>query len=320
MKWIARVFLAVVLIFAIGVGGLWIWTRLLVADAQSRFPPVGLLAQVNGQLVHYVDEGEGPTVVLLHGANGALQDWKETVFDDLLARGYRVVAIDRPGHGYSDRPPDGPVLADRQARIVHNLLRQLGVERPVMVGFSWSGALVLSYALQYPMQTAAVVSIAGGAYPWPGPIDLKWRFPTWPVIGDLLVEILPMPVSRFVLEKVAGQAFGPAPVAPGYLENAPVPLALRPGSYRANAEDVRLLKGFLAEQSAGYDQLQLPVVIVHGTGDTVVSPSIHSVALDAVAPDSDLTLIENAGHVLPWSHPKEVLKAIDFAVRKAEAN
>lgn len=320
MKWIIRVLTFVVLLAALAIGGLWIWTRVLVADAQTRFPPIGALAHVDGQLVHYIDEGEGPAVVLLHGANGALQDWKETVFDDLVDRGYRVIAVDRPGHGYSDRPKDGPVLADRQARIVRGLLRQLGVERPVMVGFSWSGALVLSYALQFPQNTAAVVSLAGGAYPWPGPIDLKWRFPTWPVVGRLMVEVLPMPVARFVLEETAAAAFDPDPVADGYLENAPVPLALRPDSYRANAEDVRLLKGFLAAQSANYDRLHLPVVIVHGTGDKVVSPTIHSVALDAIAPDSDLTLIQGAGHVLPWSHPKEVIEAIAFAMRKAELN
>ena len=158
--------------------------------------------------------------------------------------------------------------------------------------------------------------IAGAAYEWPAPVDLKWRMPTWPVVGELLVNTLPLVVARFTLEGSVRDAFAPEPVAPNYSYGA-VRLALRPSSYRATAEDVRLLKPFLRQQSARYRTLKIPLVILTGDSDRVVSPQIHSEQLHAAVPHSELIVFPGAGHLLPYSRPDAVLRAIARAMELA---
>ena len=73
---------------------------------EAKYPPIGSFVEVNGLTIHYIDEGSGPTVILIHGANSNLRDWKFALVDKLTAK-HRVIAFDRPGLGYSDRPAKG---------------------------------------------------------------------------------------------------------------------------------------------------------------------------------------------------------------------
>jgi pimeloyl-ACP methyl ester carboxylesterase len=302
--------------------GLYLWNGRLARQAELDFPPIGKFALVDGLRVHYVERGRGPAVVLLHGVNGAVQDFSGTVMDALAAR-YRVIAIDRPGHGYSERPAGrAPDPAD-QAAIVRGLLRQLGVERPLLVGFSWSGSLVLAYALAYGDEVGGVVTLAGAAYEWPTPVDLKYRLAHWPLIGRLAGHTLPMPLAQLLADAAVASAFAPEPVPASY-DAAPWPLSLRPESYLANAEDVGGLKPFLREQSRRYGDIRVPLVILTGDSDSVVSPALHSAALHRAVPHSEQIVLRGAGHPLPYSHPRAVIAAIDraqtLAQRHAEAS
>ncbi|MEQ9639437.1 MAG: alpha/beta hydrolase [Alphaproteobacteria bacterium] len=303
-------------VFCLGFGALYAWNTVLARQAETTHPPIGRIAKVDGLDIHYVDRGTGPALVLMHGINGTVQDFSETVMDD-LARRYRVIAIDRPGHGYSERA-DTAMDPAEQAAVVHGLLAQIGAEQPIMVGFSWSGSLVLAYALAYGDEVAGVVTLAGAAYEWPTPVDMKYRVPTWPIVGDLLVNTLPLPLSTLLAEQSVASAFAPEPVPDSY-DQAPWRLALRPDSYRANAEDVRLLKPFLREQSARYHEIDVPLVIVTGDADTVVSPTLHSAALHEAVPHSQTIVLPGAGHPLPYSHPDVVIDAIDRVHRLAQA-
>ena len=304
MKPLAYIFFTVLVVFA----GLFGASRWLTARAERAFPPQGRFATVDGVRLHYVETGSGPAVVLLHGANGALQDFTATIMPQLATR-YRVIALDRPGHGYSERPADAGTPA-AQAALLRGLLRQLGVERPVLVGFSWSGALAMAYAQRHPLELDGIVLLAGTVYPWAAPVDLKWRIPAWPILGDLVVETLVQPLAVLLAASAVAASFAPAPV-PRSFGDAPWPLALRPGSYRANAEDVRNLKPALAEQSPGYGQLRLPMVLLTGDRDTVVGPDIHSRPLARVLPHAELIVVPGAGHLLPYSHPEATIAAID---------
>ena len=290
--------------------GLNLW---LTQAAEKSMPPLGEFADIDGTRVHYVDRGEGVPIVLIHGANGALQDFTATVFDELAAD-YRVIAIDRPGHGYSERPSN-MVTLESQAAMLHELLGRLGVERPVVVGFSFGASVALAYALDYPKDTGAVVTLGGAAYEWPGAIDWKWKLPTWPVIGGILADNLPQLAGRLVRSAAIRGAFSPDPVAAKY-DNAPYGLMLRPVSFRANAADIRNLKSLLRAQSPRYPSFAVPLVIMAGDGDSVVSNRIHSMRLHAEVPGSELTILRGAGHLLTYSRPDDVLAAIQRGVER----
>ena len=285
----------------------------LTHAAESAQPPLGEFADIGGVRVHYIDRGKGTTIVLIHGANGTLQDFTATIFDQ-LAKQYRVIAIDRPGHGYSERP-DGPVPVDRQAAVLQRLLTHLEVDRPVLVGFSFGAAVALAHALNYPDKTAALVTLAGAAYEWPVAINWKWRIPTWPIIGGFVADNLPQVVGRMIRSAAVRGAFLPDPVAQEY-ENAPYGLMLRPVSFRANAADIRNLKSFLRSQGPRYPELEVPLVILAGDGDRVVSNRVHSLRLHAEVPNSELKLVPAAGHLLPYSRPEDVIAAIERGVAR----
>jgi len=115
-----------VALVAMLLAGLAVCSWAMTRQVEAQFPPLGRFVTVEGLRLHLLTAGQGRPVVLLHGANGAVQDFKASIFDR-LAQQYRVVAIDRPGHGYSDRPAAGIVTPDIQARLIRGALKQLGV-------------------------------------------------------------------------------------------------------------------------------------------------------------------------------------------------
>src|SRR5438874_5431797 len=88
--------------------------------AESAYPPLGQGVTVEGTRLHYLRKGSGPTLVLLHGSDGFLQDYATTVLDRLAAD-YDVLAWDRPGHGYSDPPANSVATPEVQARLLHGM-------------------------------------------------------------------------------------------------------------------------------------------------------------------------------------------------------
>src|ERR1700746_82245 len=83
-------------------------TALLVARrawrAERDNPPVGHFLDIAGVHLHYLERGEGPPLVPLHGNGAMLQDFEISGILERLARGYRVIAVDRPGFGHTNRP------------------------------------------------------------------------------------------------------------------------------------------------------------------------------------------------------------------------
>lgn len=306
---LARLAFASLLALAAGAG----LTRGLVLRAERAYPERGRRVEVHGLSQHFLDRGSGPAVVLVHGAYGASQDWAATVLDELATR-YRCIAWDRPGHGYSERPA-GEVDPGVQARVLLGLVDELGLDRPLLVGFSYGGAVVLAAALERPEALAGVVMLNGPSHPWPDPLDFQYELPGLPVIGLLATETWLMPVGQLLAGSSVERVFDPCAV-PEHFAASPVALALRPASCRANAEDVRTLEPFLREQVERYAGLDLPVTMVVSEDDAVVSPTIHSPALDAALPNGEVVRLERAGHQVLYTHPGAVIEAIDGAMAR----
>ena len=289
-----------------------LWTRTLAADAEARFPPLGRLVEVEGLRQHVLERGAGPPVVFVHGAYGAMQDFTGALLERAAQR-YRCVLWDRPGHGYSERPA-GQVDPGAQARLLLALVRELELERPLLVGFSYGGAVCLAAALEAPEALRGVVLVNAPSHPWPDPLGFEHRVGQVPVLGPLLSETLAAPLGRFRAGQAVQRAFDPLPVSPRFAAS-PLPLALRPASYRANTQDMALLKPFLRAQAPRYGELRVPVRALVATGDKVVSPTLHLPQLERAAPDCSHVRVEGAGHQLLYTHPELVLSTIDAALR-----
>lgn len=298
--------LAAGIALALAVGALA--TRQLAARAEARFPRTGACVRVEGLDLHYLRGGRGKPVVLLHGAFGGAQDFQATLWDALTARA-DVVAFDRPGAGWSERPRGAVADPAVQARLLRAAARELGLERPLLVGCSWGAAVALAWALQAPEDVAGVVTVGGALEPWPGDTAFAFRLAGVPLLGPLFAHTLAAPLGTWLAADDVDLAFAPAPVAASFA-HSPFALGLRPASFLAQAEDLRVLNGFLAEQAPLYAGLHVPVLLLHGVGDRVASAEVHSAAAARALPRGEYRPVPGAGHQLLHSHPHVVLEAV----------
>jgi pimeloyl-ACP methyl ester carboxylesterase len=96
------------------------------------------------------------TVLFIHGLGSYLKFWRYQL-DAFAAQGYRVIAVDLPGYGKSDKPASFPYTMEAMGDAVHELAQKLGVQKPILVGHSMGGQTSLSYALRYPEEVKALV-------------------------------------------------------------------------------------------------------------------------------------------------------------------
>ncbi|WP_146585491.1 alpha/beta fold hydrolase [Puniceibacterium confluentis] len=293
------------------------------AEAVREWPPVGQFVDVGGgRRVHALVTGSGPDLVLIHGASGNLRDFAFDFVDQVKGR-YRVIAFDRPGLGYSDRPSDAfggafNTAAEspaQQADMLWQAAEKLGVTRPIVLGHSYGGSVAMAWGLDHP--AAALVIVAGATMPWPGELGLSYT-----VLGSSLGgAVLPPLVTAFAGEDRINSAvaaiFAPDQPPAGYLQYVGPGLTLRRESLRANGRQVDSLRPHVVAMSQRYPAITIPVELVHGDADNTVPLDVHSRRLDALLPNSTLTVLTGVGHMPHHARPQAVVAAIDRAARKA---
>ena len=137
------------------------FTTLRARQAERRNPPHGRFVDIDGVRLHYVEYGQGRSVVLVHGLGALIQDFELSGLVDLLASRYRVLIFDRPGAGYSERPRDRSWSLEAQADMLYAACRRLGVEQPIVLGHSLGALVALAMALQNPARIGGLVLVAG---------------------------------------------------------------------------------------------------------------------------------------------------------------
>ncbi len=297
------------LAFLVGMGGLYMYNSHEFHKAEETFPPTGQFVTADSVSLHYFLAGSGQPVVFLHGNGGQAQDFTMSVFD-LAEKSQQFIAFDRPGHGYSQRPADEPATVQVQARLIHDALEKLGVKNPILVGHSWSGALVMDYAVEYPGEVRGLVLLGGYMYPEEG-YPPEAIVPEIPVLGDLLVHTLLIPVGRYKQATSDHESYYPDE-PPDSFRVLSETMALRPDEMKATADDERTIDRDLEAIVSQYAQVKVPTVIVTGDQDKVVNPDLQSFRLHREIPQSRLIVLHNVGHAIQWSDPGAVIDAIDM--------
>ena len=311
-----RMTFSIVLIAAAVLGGLAVLTEFGVRRIERAHPPQGRFVEVAGGRLHLLELGstDAPPVVLLHGASGNLQDMRLALGDRLASR-YRVILVDRPGHGWSDRP-DGAADGSpaRQAALIHQALERIGITRAIVVGHSWSGALATAYALAYPASVAGLVLLAPVTHPWPGGVGWYNPILTTRFIGSLFARTVALPLGELLIGpalNVLNVVFAPQEPPADFRQRAAVELVLRPTELIANAEDLMALKAFVTAQAPNYGAIQTPTIVITGDVDETVSPHIHAEAIAAMLPRAKLIVLPGMGHMLHHAAAGVVADAID---------
>jgi pimeloyl-ACP methyl ester carboxylesterase len=305
MTW-TRLAASVVLAVA-AIAGVTLWRAAArEAAAEAAYPPTGQFVTVNGLRLHYEMAGQGPDLVMIHGASGSLRDLTFALRDRLTDR-YRVTVVDRPGLGHSDPIPEISLLA--QARHIKAGLAQLGVTEPVVLGQSYGGAVALAWALDGGPK--ALVLVASPSLPWPGTLDPWYRLTSTRVGRALAVPLASAFVPQSYVSAATASVFAPDPVPPGYEDWIGTPLIIRRQALATNTAQVNALRAELVTMEPRYPGLTLPVELIHGRADTIVPLDIHSGPLASILPNATITVIEGAGHMPHHSHPELVITAID---------
>jgi pimeloyl-ACP methyl ester carboxylesterase len=285
-----------------------------VRKAEHEHPPAGRFIDVEGVRLHYVERGKGQPLVLLHGNGSMIQDFETSGLLALAAERYRVIVFDRPGYGYSERPRSTVWTPAAQADLLHAALAQLGVPQAIVLGHSWGASVAIALALKHPATVAALVLASGYYFPTLRADVALMSVPGIPILGDLLRYTISPLLGNLMWPGMLRKIFGPAPVPPRFAQ-FPVGLALRPGQLRASgAESAMMIPDAIALQTH-YSELKMPVVIVAGEDDKLVTTDRQSARLHQEIAHSTFHSFPGIGHMIHHSDPHSVLAAVDEAAR-----
>ena len=293
------------------------------AAVEAEYPPSGQFINVDGTRIHVKVSGQGPDIVLIHGASGSLRDFTFDLVQRLESR-YRVIAVDRPGMGRSERPPgyggvwniaaEPPAF---QAQLLQRATDQLGVQNPIIVGHSYGGAIALAWALERPDDTAALVMLAAASNPWEGALGWLYQINSSRLGSAVVIPLITAFTPHAIIENTLSEIFAPQKPPPDYMPHFGADMTLRRATMRANAQQVNALKPYVAEMSKRYGTLTLPVESLHGTEDTIVPLHTHATPLTRQIPGAVLTQMDGIGHMPHHADPVAAVAAIERAASRA---
>ena len=302
------------------IAALWIGNRLVSAILQARFPPFGQFMTVQGTRLHLVDlpgpHDHAPVIVMIHGASGNVRDPLCSLGYRLNER-YRVIAIDRPGHGHSRRISREQSDPRAQASLIAEVLDELNVKRIVVIGHSWGAAVSAALGFLHPGLVSALVLITPATHPWPGGVDWHYRIGSKPVIGRLFAVFLAIPIGLMLIPCALRKIFRPQSPHVEFRRSIGAAMVLRPASFVANCQDIADLYANLVAMEPRYPEILAPAEIVTGETDEIVAPAIHSYGLARDVKGAALTILPGAGHMPHWTEPDSIVRIVERAVERS---
>jgi pimeloyl-ACP methyl ester carboxylesterase len=300
---------------ALGISALALLTRLGAAAVARRHPPTGRFVDVEGGRLHVaIREAEGERrgdVALIHGASGNLADMMAALGAPLARRGFRVIALDRPGHGWSARLGGrADASPARQALLIRRALAALGVEKATIVGHSLGAVAAASMAIDHAEVVDGLALLAPVTLPWPGGVAWYYDVASTPILGEIFTSTAALPAGWLMLERAAAGVFAPQSTPKDYAKATGVALVLRPANFRANAQDVTAVAPYVAAQGPRLAQIRTPTVIVTGDRDGVVYTHIHSDGAERLIPGARRVDLPGVGHSPHWAAPEAAADAI----------
>lgn len=286
-----------------------VYTDIIVQRAEEKYPPSNFVTVENIRL-HYEEAGAGQPVVFITGGSGKVQDFSLSPLYQMAVDKYRVIIIDRPGLGYSEKPPDDELTPGVQARLIHAALNELDVEKPVIVGQSWGGVVALAYAQDYSSELSGIILLGSSPYPRERQTDFFNVIARTPIIGDFIVQTIYVPIGRhWIAPAIIEQNkdnFAPLETVPEAFYDSTIELGLRPSHVIASAEETLTIPASLAALVDDLDKVNVPVIIVAGDQDS------HAVEqaprLEQDLPMSRVVIVEGANHYLWFSNAEIVME------------
>ncbi len=251
------------------------WPEKIQQRGQRLTPRFCDIPDPNGRMIHAISVSASdtlPLVVLVHGSPGSADAYLDFIADTTLTKTAQLVAIDRPGFGYTQHfgRPEASLAA--QAAAVKTIASQLAPNRKViLVGHSLGGPVIARFAMDYPEQTAGLVLVAGSIDP-----DME-EHPMWQA------AINPPPLKWLI-----------------------------PRSFWASNYEIKALEGELRKMLPRWGDIRCPVTVIHAKDDSLVPVENADFARRMLVncPDLKVDILPAGDHFILWSRHEKIRDAI----------
>jgi pimeloyl-ACP methyl ester carboxylesterase len=280
------------------------------ASLRARYAlPNSKFIEIDGEPIHYVDEGSGDAIVLVHGSLGSLLMWND--WAKALTGHYRVIRYDRPPAGLSGPDPQNRYDLARETVILDGLVDRLGLDRFFLVATSSGGISALDYAASHPGRIEGlVVSNIGVGVLNPNPTRYPWILREMRAIDPVFKNWRSEAEWRLVLEN-------------NMVDRAKITDALvrqwtdfnnRAVTYAA-ARQPRTGSNPFARAQGDLEKITAPALVLWSENDSEIPP--HPTADDAMkylgSADKTLIVVPHCEHMMPLDcGPESVAAAIPF--------
>ena len=301
-------------LFVLTMAALFIYAYFIAKNIQEAFPAVGTFKTINGAKLHYVDTGEvedksKPAIIFIHGAGGNLQD-PMPIYRKPLEDKFRVIFFDRPGQGYSEAF-EGSNNITIQTSSIAKLMDELTIEKAIIVGHSFGGALASTFGVLYPQKTAGLILLAPVTHPWYTGLDWHYDLGNTPVLGWLFSHSLAPVAGNYIYPDAIKRLFLPNEMPKDYKETSATKLSLLPSNFHSNAKDVSGAHDHVEKFQHRYQEITAPTHIYHGDKDDIVSLEIHSInGLSKDIKHSKLFVLEGVGHKPDYVASDQIINSI----------
>ena len=254
--------------------------------------------------ISYVDAGDGPVVLLLHGLGHSTHGWRK-VIGPLAAAGYRVMAVDLPGFGYSDKP--GGYSVESYVQFVSDWLDLHCIERAALVGNSMGGAIAAAVAGLRPDRVAAAVLVDPGGFGK----EVTWLLR---LAGMRLLRWLPRRVTRREVRHGLRFVFADPKLIEDEDVERIIELSKLPGAHESFLEIAHNAVGFRGVrpgQQLGEitRNITAPTLVIWGSRDRIIPPAHAQLANDAI-PHAQVAIMEEVGHVPQLEAPERFTELV----------
>lgn len=257
------------------------------AAAQNRGD--SKFAKLDHDRIHYLNYGKGPeALVLVHGWTQSVDAWRENIAD--LAKRNRVIVIDLPGHGQSDKPKVTYSM-DYFARAIEAVLNDAKVKHAVLVGHSMGTPVARQFYRKYPAKTLAIVIVDGSLRPFGNTAAV-----------DQMMNGFRGPKYQDAVNQMMAFIAGP---------NLTTELKQRINAASMNTPQyvlVSAFEGMLDNSIWGEDKIEVPVLAI--MAKTPLLPPNAEESFRQIAPKIELQVWDGVGHFLMMEKPKEFDAAV----------
>lgn len=244
---------------------------------------------VDGTKIHYHEEGNGEPILLIHGYMSSL-NFFDPIFKE-LSKNYRVIAVDMPGYGLSDKRPELIYTKEYTADLLVKFLHQKDIQAFYLLGHSMGGEVSLNIAHKYPNEVKKLILVNSTGY-----------FETPKSKAPALLQKLA--IGSFTLHSIVGNKnlYNKRKMYPSYLEriyciNSSTP---KDTIYKINAHnDSGRLKSSIKH-------IKTPTLIIWGKEDEVV-PSENGIFFSKDLPNNRLVIFKKTGHIPFFEYEKEFI-------------